>query len=223
MENRYGMESSHPKAHSFRQKIRAYSCIAFIAIIALSACGGSGSSAQPEAAAALSDSIEGTWHSNCYVVTFDLSARNQLDFTENTLSFSTLFFQDSEVCTGDLNFQQSASGIFSFPGGTTQTGDTTARHIDILYTDATAESTPEFDAFLALSGQTAVDFADEVLDIRDINNVDPLEVVQNSQSFTLLGLTNGVLTLGDNRSNAGDSPETRLTELSDLSSDIYTR
>jgi len=78
-------------------------------------------------------------------------------------------------------------------------------------------------AQLALLGTNLDDFLMDTIGISDVDDIQPEEIGLSSTTFSLIAVENGVLSIGDNNSNAGDSPETRLTELSTESQVVFSR
>lgn len=206
----------------------ALSFVSIVTVALLSACGGGsggsgGSSDDLSLAAALPDSIIGTWQSACFVVSDGLSARNQLDIDTTAFNRSTLLFANSNECAGQLNYLLDITGLYTQSGDSTQTGSGVAQHIDIDITDIEGNSTPSLNAQLALEGSSIGGFLQETIGISDTDNIQPEEIGLAATTFSLIMVENDVLRIGDNNSNTGDSPETRLTELSAESQVIFTR
>jgi len=199
--------------------------VSLFTVVLLSACGGgSGSSdGEPTIGAALPESIEGSWQTACFVVSDGLSARNQLEIDDTAFNRSTLLFANSNECAGQLNYLLDITGVYSLPGGSTQTGTAVAQHIDIDIADIEGNSTPSLNAQLALLGTNLDDFLMDTIGISDVDDIQPEEIGLSSTTFSLIAVENGVLSIGDNNSNAGDSPETRLTELSTESQVVFSR
>ncbi len=199
--------------------------LSLLTVALLSACGGSsgGSDDEPAFGAALPESIVGSWQTACFVVTDGLSARNLLEVGTTAFNRSTLLYANTDVCAGQLNYLVSITGTYSLPGESTQTGTAVAQHIDIAITDIEGNSTPSLNAQLALVGSNLDDFLLETIGISDSNDIQPEEIGLTSTTFSLIAVENGVLSIGDNNSNTGDSPETRLTELSTESQVVFTR
>ena len=194
--------------------VRALRLVSLFTVALLSACGGGssgGSDGEPAIGAALPESIEGSWQTACFVVSDGLSARNQLEIGDTAFDRSTLLFANSNECAGQLNYLLNITGVYSLPGGSTQTGTAVAQHIDIDITDIEGNSTPSLNAQLALVGTNLDDFLLDTIGISDANDIQPEEIGLSSTTFSLIAVENGVLSIGDNNSNAGAVSYTHLT------------
>ena len=193
----------------------------------LTACGGgsssSSSSSEPGLGAALAETIEGRWQSACYVVADQVSVTDQLEFDGINFEKLSLYYADSEECSGQANLVLTVDGNYVQPGGTTQTSSGDAQHINFNISEIETIHTPALEAFLALSSTTVDEFASQQLGINDLQNPQPQDLGISSPYFSLFTVEDGQLILGDRNSNSGTSEETRLTELSDDSSGIFNR
>ncbi len=205
--------------------------LAFSTIV-LAACGGGSESAsnstsstasEPGLGAALSESIEGRWQSECYLVGDQVSVSDQIEFDGVNYEQLSLFYADSETCNGQLNLVLTIDGNYVTTGGTTQTSTVTAQHINLSATDIDIISTPALEAFLALSGTTVDEFANQQLGIANLQNPQPQDLGISSPFFSLFAIEDGQLRMGDTSSNSGSSAETRLTELTEDGSGTFNR
>jgi len=220
--SRSGSTFVAPLVSSFtRFKPSAVATVA--ALLALGACGGGSGGSDNAASSVVRTALQGGWSADCRSVNDELSSRRFLDIEGLEATQSALFYVGNNECSGDLIFSIVSGTSFAFPAGTTDTSTGLAQHLNITFNDTVANSTPALDARLALEGSSFEALMQENFGITDTANVgaDVLGLV--SPLFTLVRVDDDGLQLGDNESNQGIDEETRLTELSQDASNIFSR
>jgi len=197
---------------------------AITAALTLSISCGGGSSGSPESEDdTVVGGIQGDWSSQCFQASPELSGINELTITASDYNQSTLFFVGSTTCSGQLNFLLESEGTYTLGAGTTPTVQGVASHIDIEFGNITATSTLALDGQLALDERSFGDLLSEQLNIADVDNISSQDLGLPPTLFSLILVDGDNLLSGDSDSNQGNSPETRLTELSTEFEGTFTR
>ena len=154
----------------------------------------------------------------------DRSSRESLVFEGSSVELTGIFYVGSETCSNGSIFTLVTDSSFTLPEGTTDTVLGPAQHIDIVTNSVEANSSAALDAQLALDNMmTFEQLLQNQFQIPDPSNISPQSVGLESPLFSLALVDVDTLYLGDDDSNQGTSPETRLTELSQDVGDVFTR
>jgi len=213
--------TSFDTTHRFKTLLKIS---AITAALTLSVSCGGGSSSSPESNDDnIVGEIEGEWSSQCFQASPELSGINELTITASDYDQSTLFFVGSTTCSGQLNFLLESEGTYTLGAGTTPTVQGVASHINIEFGNITATSTTALDGQLALEERSFAELLSEQLDIADANSISSQDLGLPPTLFSLILVDGDNLLSGDSDSNQGNSPETRLTELSTEFEGTFTR
>ncbi len=192
-------------------------------MLSMAACSSGGSSSSSDSNSAVQGNIDGEWQTACESLPDNQSIRELLEFTGSTLESTNIFYIGSDSCSTGNIFTVTITGEFSLPGGTTDTALGAAQHIDIEVGSINANSSQPLEAQLALQNMTFEQLLETELAISNPSNINPQILGIQSPLFSLILADGDTLYLGDDQSNQGNSPETRLTELGQDVSVIYTR
>jgi len=189
-------------------------------IVCLTACSSSGSDGGGTVPSLTAD-VQGVWVSPCGTDADGDKTQIESRFNGSSFVLSDITYLDTNTCSGENYISSNVNGTFVVTGGVTELANGNAKHMDILFSNATLTAGSTTHAQLAEQGATLQDVATNQ-GIADINNIPTSPFGAGDTLYSIYRVQGNVLQTGESLgSKNGTTAELRFSILDN--NDTYTR
>jgi len=181
--------------------------------LTIASCGG-GSGDGSNSFSSSNSRLDGTWQSSdCEFAASGVSTTDEITFSGNSFTFSSISFLDNTLCASELTQTIHIDGTFNLPTGSAQSNN--ALPMDLTFLRGRLTASDALIAVLSSQGTTLQDVL-TAEGITDINNIPLSMILPSTELYTIFERMGNTLRLGDDSpSFDGSTPELRHVTLGD--------